>query len=80
MEILSDDDQVKYGGAALTAYAIMQLEEVVDYEREELRKALLRYCELHTALLYSNHHAAEECGYELAQVQVGACVREGAER
>ncbi len=32
-----------------------------------------------TAVLHSNHHTAAECGDELAQVQVGACAREGAE-
>lgn len=48
MQILSDDDELRDGGAALTAYARMQFEEMSDYEREEIRKALLKYCELDT--------------------------------
>jgi hypothetical protein len=48
LQILSDDDQLCNGGAALTAYARMQFEEMTYYEREELRKALLKYCELDT--------------------------------
>jgi hypothetical protein len=48
MQILSDDDELRDGGAALTAYARMQFEEMSDYECEEIRKALLKYCELDT--------------------------------
>ena len=48
MGILSDDDELRDGGAALTAYARMQFEEMSDYEREEIRKGLLKYCELDT--------------------------------
>ena len=48
MCILSDDDELHDGGAAMTAYARMQFEEMSDYEREEIRKALLKYCELDT--------------------------------
>lgn len=47
-ELLSDSDEVKDGGAALTAYARMQFEVMSDYEREEIKKALLKYCELDT--------------------------------
>ncbi len=46
--ILSDDDRLKDGGGALTAYARMQFEEMSDYERSELSAALLKYCELDT--------------------------------
>lgn len=48
MQILSDGDELNDGGAALTAYGRMQFEEMSDYEREEIRKALLKYCELDT--------------------------------
>ncbi len=48
MHILSYDDELRDGGAAMTAYARMQLEEMTDYECEEIRKALLKYCELDT--------------------------------
>jgi len=46
--LLSDSDELRDGGAALTAYARMQFEEMSDYERAEIRKALLQYCELDT--------------------------------
>ena len=36
------------GLAPLTAYAKMQFEEMSDYERDEISKALLKYCELDT--------------------------------
>ena len=48
MCILSDDEKLLDGGAAMTAYARMQFEEMTDYEREEIRRALLKYCELDT--------------------------------
>jgi len=48
MRLLSSDDELRDGGAALTAYGRMQFEEMSDYEREEIRKALLKYCELDT--------------------------------
>ena len=48
MGILSDDDELRDGGAALTAYARMQFEQMSEYEREEIQKALLKYCELDT--------------------------------
>jgi hypothetical protein len=46
--LLSDSDELRDGGAALTAYARMQFEEMSEYERTEIRKALLQYCELDT--------------------------------
>jgi hypothetical protein len=46
--LLSNSDELKDGGAALTAYARMQFEEMSEYERSEIRKALLKYCELDT--------------------------------
>jgi hypothetical protein len=48
VELLSQDDELKNGGAALMAYARMQFEIMSDYEREELKLALLKYCELDT--------------------------------
>jgi hypothetical protein len=47
-ELLSEDDEIKNGGAALTAYARMQFEDMSDYERKEIHDALLKYCELDT--------------------------------
>ncbi len=48
LELLSGDDELANGGAALTAYARMQFTEMSNYEREELEQALLKYCELDT--------------------------------
>jgi hypothetical protein len=46
--LLSEDDSLREGGAAMTAYARMQFEEMSNYEKEEITKALLKYCELDT--------------------------------
>lgn len=48
LERLSAEDELRDGGAAMTAYARMQFEEMTDIERAELKAALLRYCELDT--------------------------------
>ena len=47
-QLLTDGDELNNGGAALAAYSRMQFSEMSDYERLELRKALLKYCELDT--------------------------------
>ena len=47
-DLLSEDDGIADGGAAMTAYAKMQFTEMSDYEREQLRKGLYQYCELDT--------------------------------
>lgn len=46
--ILLSNDQLRDGGAAMTAYAMLQFTEMSDYERDEIRKALLKYCEMDT--------------------------------
>jgi len=48
LELLSSDDELREGGAALAAYARMQFEEMSEYERQEIKSALLKYCELDT--------------------------------
>ena len=48
LSLLSQDDELREGGAAMTAYAKMQFGEMSDYERRELQKGLLKYCELDT--------------------------------
>lgn len=48
LEILTEDDELANGGAALTAYGRMQFSEMNEVERNELSSALLRYCELDT--------------------------------
>lgn len=46
--LLLNNDELKDGGAAMTAYAMMQFSQMSDYERDEIQKALLKYCELDT--------------------------------
>ena len=48
IELLFEDEYLKEGGAATIAYAKLQFTHMSDFEREELRKALLKYCELDT--------------------------------
>lgn len=60
MEILSNEDELANGGAAMTAYARMQFEEISDTEKYALRKALLRYCELDTFAMVMLYEAWRE--------------------
>jgi hypothetical protein len=46
--LFSDSDELKDGGAAMMAYSRLQFTEMTSYEREELEKSLLKYCELDT--------------------------------
>ena len=48
MELMCEEDELRNGGAAMTAYARAQYEEMSDYERSEIKKGLLKYCELDT--------------------------------
>jgi hypothetical protein len=43
-----DELAITEGGAAATAYARLQFEDVEEVERRMIREALLRYCELDT--------------------------------
>lgn len=43
-----DDSSIADGGAALTAYARLQFEDLPDDVRQRIKAALLRYCELDT--------------------------------
>ena len=47
-ERLFNKDEIREGGAAMTAYSKMQFTQMSDGERESIRKALLKYCELDT--------------------------------
>ena len=38
--------EVKHGGAAMTAFARLQFEEMTEYEREAIKGGLKKYCEL----------------------------------
>ncbi len=48
VELLFNDESLKEGGAASIAYSRMQFSEMSQIERNELTKALLKYCELDT--------------------------------
>jgi hypothetical protein len=59
LELLSSDDELREGGSALAAYARMQFEEMSEYERQEIKSALLKYCELDTmamVMLFEGWH------------------------
>ncbi len=45
---LSEEDELKDGGAAMMAYGRLQFEDMSEDEREAIKNALLRYCELDT--------------------------------
>jgi len=57
LALLSQDDELRDGGAAMTAYAKMQFEEMSEAERQEIQQALLRYCELDTLAMVMIYEA-----------------------
>jgi len=61
--ISGDNKELKDGGAAMTAYARMQFEEMSDYERGELQSSLLNYCELDTFAMVMIYEAWREMCY-----------------
>jgi hypothetical protein len=60
IKLISDDEELKEGGAAMTAYCRMQFSEMNDYERANLKMALLRYCELDTFAMVMIYEAWRE--------------------
>jgi hypothetical protein len=48
LEFFEEDELLKDGGAAMTAFAKMQFTEMTESERQATIKALLSYCELDT--------------------------------
>ena len=48
IQLLTRDDSLANGEAALIAYSRLQFEQMSDCEHNKLRAALLRYCELDT--------------------------------
>jgi hypothetical protein len=62
---ISDDTVISDGGAAMTAYAKMQFEDMTDYERNEISNALLKYCELDTLAMVMIYEGWKDvCYYE----------------
>jgi uncharacterized protein YprB with RNaseH-like and TPR domain len=50
------------GGAALTAYAKLQYQDMTERERTEITQGLLKYCELDTlAMVMIYEHFKEIC-------------------
>lgn len=55
LDIIYGDQELKNGGAAMTAYAVCQFTQISMGERTRLEKALLRYCELDTFAMVMIH-------------------------
>ena len=47
-QYLSDIEDLNDGGAALTAYGKIQYTDMTNEERNQIKEALLKYCELDT--------------------------------
>jgi hypothetical protein len=60
MTALDEGDELNEGGAAMTAYGKLQYEDITDQRREQLRAALLRYCELDTLAMVMIYEAWRE--------------------
>lgn len=48
IDLLFNDDDLKNGGTAMMAYAVCQFKMITQYEKDKIKNALLRYCELDT--------------------------------
>lgn len=59
-ELISDSSVLNDGGAAMTAYARLQYEDMSDYERSEIKSSLLKYCELDTFAMVMIYEAWRE--------------------
>lgn len=55
--LISDMDELRDGGAALTAYGKLQFQEMSEYERSQIQSALLKYCELDTLAMVMIYEA-----------------------
>lgn len=56
----AENDEISDGGAAMTAYAKLQFEEITDDQRNALKNGLLRYCELDTFAMVMLYEAWED--------------------
>ena len=61
--ISGDSNELKDGGAAMTAYARMQFEQMSEYEFGKLKNGLLKYCELDTFAMVMIYEAWREMVY-----------------
>ena len=60
LELISEGDELNDGGGAMTAYGRLQYEDMSDYERKAIEKALLKYCELDTMAMVMIYEAWRE--------------------
>jgi len=60
--LVSSDEEnaIKHGGAAMTAFARLQFENMTDYERESIKTGLKKYCELDTMAMVMIYEAWKE--------------------
>jgi hypothetical protein len=75
LQLLSDNDELAEGGAALTAYARIQFEEMSDYERDEIEQALLKYCELDTMAMVMIYEGWKDLRISTSKKQVNASAK-----
>ena len=62
IEFLDAEDEIREGGAAMTAWARMQFCEMSPEERRAISEGLLRYCELDTlAMVMIYQHWESQC-------------------
>jgi hypothetical protein len=59
-QLLSEDDELHDGGAAMTAYMLLQYSDLSPAERECIEKALRKYCELDTLAMVMLYEAFRE--------------------
>ena len=55
-----EENAIRHGGAAMTAYARLQYEDMENFERRAIEKALLQYCELDTFAMVMLYEAWRE--------------------
>lgn len=55
LDLMTQDDKIAHGGAALTAYRRLQFSQMSQVEREALCQGLLKYCELDTLAMVMLH-------------------------
>lgn len=64
-ELITGDMEIKDGGAAMIAFAKLQYSQMSETEAENIRKALLKYCELDTlAMVMIFEHLRELVSFE----------------
>lgn len=53
-------DEIRDGGAAMTAYCKLQFQELPEHDRHQIQSALLKYCELDTLAMVMIYEAWRE--------------------